>query len=148
MKKTKSRRDHSSREDANSHARRVVDPGVTEEKGGGMETEEELFLQEVKKKYKEKDERGIPMSVREQYWSKMDELKEEIRQKAHQKKLGQVLLEKKLVSDDQLKEALTDQAEKREDKLIGEVLVEKGLITEEQLEEAIKAQVEESRKKN
>ena len=101
----------------------------------------ELKLQELQEEYKEKDQIGIPMSVRERYWNRMDELKEKVREKAHEKKLGQVLLEKKLVENEDLQRALTDQAESREDKLIGEVLLEKGLITEKQLREAIRDQV-------
>lgn len=110
--------------------------------------QEEAKLEELKEEYKRKDEMGIPMSVREQYWRKMDELKEKIRKKAHEKKLGQVLLEEKLVKDEELKEALTEQANSREDKLIGEVLLEKDLITRDQLEEAIREQVNPNDKKN
>lgn len=109
-----------------------------------MEEAHELKLREVKEEYQRKDEQGIPMSIRERYWDRMEELRERIRDKAHKKKLGQVLLEKRLVDDDQLKEALTEQTEGREDKLIGEVLVEKDLITEEQLEEALEEQLKEN----
>ncbi|MBS3788651.1 hypothetical protein KGY79_10710 [Candidatus Bipolaricaulota bacterium] len=101
----------------------------------------ETKLEELKEEYKKKDEMGIPMSVREEYRRRMDQLKGELREKAHKKKLGQLLLEKKLVSDEDLREALTEQTQSREDKLIGEVLLDKGLITRDQLEEAIKEQV-------
>lgn len=104
--------------------------------------QKELELKDVQEEYKKKDQIGIPMSVRERYWNRMDELKEEVREKAHEKKLGHVLLEKKLVENEDLQKALTDQAQSREDKLIGEVLLEKGLITEKQLREAIRDQVE------
>ncbi len=106
-----------------------------------MEKEAELKFQEVLEEYERKDEMGIPMSIRENYWNKMEELKEKIRKKKHQKKLGRVLLEKKLLSDEELQKALTKQAQSRDDKLIGEVLLEEGLITEEQLERAVKEQV-------
>lgn len=108
----------------------------------------ESKLEQLREEYEYKDEMGIPMSVREQYWRRMDELKEKIRKKAHETKLGQVLLEKKLVKDDELKEALTEQADSREDKLIGEVLLEKGLITRDELEEAIREQVNPNDDKN
>lgn len=106
-----------------------------------MEKEAELKFQEVLREYEKKNEMGIPMSVRENYCDRLKELKEKIRKKAHEKKLGQVLLEKKLISDEDLREALTQQAKSREDKLIGEALLEKELITEEQLELAIKEQL-------
>lgn len=109
-----------------------------------MEKRPELKLQEVKEEYKEKDELGIPMSVRETYWRRLEKLRKEVRKKEHRKKLGQILLEKKLLSDEELREALTEQTESREDKLIGDVLLERGLITEEQLEKAIEEQVQKS----
>ncbi len=109
-------------------------------KGKVMETEE-IKLVELKQEYEKKDEMGIPMSVREQYWRQMEELKERLTNKAHQKKLGQLLLEKKLVSDEDLREALTEQSQTDEVKLIGEVLLNKGLITRDRLEEAIEEQV-------
>ena len=103
--------------------------------------EVETKLEELKQEYKKKDEMGIPMSVREQYKNEMDQLKGKLKKKVHQKKLGQILLEKKLVSDEDLREALTEQTQSREDKLIGEVLLEQGLISRDQLEEAIQEQV-------
>lgn len=101
----------------------------------------ETKLEELKQEYERKDKMGIPMSVREQYWKKMDKLKEKLRNKAHRKKLGQLLLEKKLVSDKDLRQALTEQSQTDEDKLIGEVLIDKDLISRDQLEEAIEEQV-------
>ena len=106
-----------------------------------MEIQPELKLQRVQEEYYRKDRMGIPMSVRESYWTRISKLKEKVREKAHREKLGQILLEKKLVTDDQLKEALTEQTEKGKDKLIGEVLLEKGLIDEKQLKEVVKEQV-------
>ena len=104
----------------------------------------ELKLEKLKEEYRRKDERGVPMSIREQYWKKMASLKEKLQEKDHEKKLGQVLLEKKFVDDNQLKEALNEQAESREDELIGEVMLKKDLITEKQLKHAIRDQVEQN----
>lgn len=101
----------------------------------------ETKLEELKQEYERKDEMGIPMSVREQYWNKMDKLREKLKKKAHRKKLGQLLLEKKLVSNQDLRQALTEQSQTDEDKLIGEVLIDKDLITRTQLEQAISEQV-------
>ena len=102
----------------------------------------EVKLEELQEEYERKDEVGIPMSIRERYWKKMAALKQEVRDRVHRKKLGQVLLEKKILTDEQLKDALTEQAESREDQLIGEVLLEEGLISQEELRKAVEAQVD------
>ena len=109
--------------------------------------QEEIKLEELQEEYREQDRRGIPMSVREQYWNKLDELKEEVRAKAHRKALGQVLLEKELLTDEEIQDALTEQDNSREDRLIGEVLLEKGLIDKEELRDAVKEQVKKEKTK-
>ncbi len=101
----------------------------------------EIKFERLKAEYERKDEMGIPMSVRKQYSRKIGELKSKLKNRAHQKKLGRILLEKKLVSEEKLGKALTEQAESKEDKLIGEILLDQGLITREELEEAIGEQV-------
>jgi len=61
-----------------------------------------------------------------------------IRKKTNNKKLGEVLIERGLITDDQLQEALTDQ--KTQGGLLGQILVKKKFITEESITCAIAVQ--------
>jgi len=54
------------------------------------------------------------------------------------KELGQILLEKGLITIEQLEEALTEQA--RTKKFLGEILIEKNFVTKEQILEALTEQ--------
>jgi len=55
-------------------------------------------------------------------------------------RIGDLLIEKGVISEDQLKEALNEQ--KTRSKRIGDLLIERGLITDEQLKEALRYQKE------
>ncbi|MBN1913190.1 MAG: chemotaxis protein CheA [Candidatus Omnitrophica bacterium] len=58
----------------------------------------------------------------------------------NQKRLGDILVEKHIISEDELSEALVHQIEVRPDKKIGEILVEKGAATKTQVERGLKEQ--------
>ena len=102
----------------------------------------EMKLQELQEEYRRKDERGIPMSIRERYLERLEKLKEEVRDRKHYKRLGQILVEENDMTKNQLRRALEKQAEAREDKLLGEVMIEEGYLDLEKLERAIRKQLE------
>mgnify|MGYP000199753304 CR=1 FL=1 len=106
--------------------------------------EPEIELLELQKEYREKDERGMPMSVRERYRERLEKLKDKAKNTARESKLGQILLEKGLISEEQLESALTQQEESRDDNLLGEILIEKGFLQWEELRAALQKQVKAS----
>lgn len=62
-----------------------------------------------------------------------------------EKKIGTILKEEKIISEEQLQESLQRQKEKA--KLLGEILIEAGYVTPEQLEYALNIQRENREKK-
>ena len=106
--------------------------------------EPEIELLELQKEYREKDERGMPMSVRERYKERLDKLKEKARNATRESKLGRIMVEEEMISEEQLERALTKQNDTRDDILLGKILVDKGFLEWEELRKGLQKQVEES----
>lgn len=102
----------------------------------------EIALLELQKEYREKDERGMPMSVRERYKDRLEKQKEKARNTTRESKLGQILVEEGLISEEQLERALTKQNDARDDNLLGDILVDEGFLERKDLRAAMEKQVE------
>jgi hypothetical protein len=103
--------------------------------------EPEIELLNLQKEYRKKDEIGMPMSIRERYRSRLEKLKEKVRNKAQKKKLGQLLVDEGAISSEQLEWALAEQDDLRDDKLLGEILIDNGFLEWKELREGLEKQV-------
>jgi hypothetical protein len=105
-----------------------------------------LAFEEVREEYRRKDERGIPMSVRERYENELTEMRHKIREsnRSRGKRLGEMLVGMGVLDQEELEHGLTEQQQRGKGELLGEVLVALGLIKEEALLSALRMQVSEN----
>jgi len=106
-----------------------------------------LEFEEVRKEYAIEDARGIPMSVREWYDKALEQMRQRIREArngAKGKRLGELLVEQRVLDQEQLQQALAEQRQRGKGELLGEVLTTLGLIEEETLLSALRTQASEN----
>ena len=105
-----------------------------------------LAFEEVREEYGRKDERGIPMSVRERYENELREIRHQIRgsNRSGGKRLGEMLVGMGALEQEELERGLTEQQRKGKGELLGEVLVALGIIKKEALLSALRMQVSEN----
>lgn len=105
-----------------------------------------LAFEEVREEYRRKDERGIPMSVRERYEKELVEMRHQIREtnRSGGKKLGEMLVGMGVLDQEELEHGLIEQQRRGKGELLGEVLVALGTIKKEALLSALRMQVSEN----
>ena len=101
-----------------------------------------LAFEEVREEYRRKDERGIPMSVRELYENELTEMRHQIRgsNRSRGKRLGEMLVGMGVLGQEELERGLTEQQQRGKGELLGEVLLTLGLIKKETLLSALQIQ--------
>ena len=103
-----------------------------------------LELERVKEEYARLERRGIPMSVREWYERKLAELRRHIREERRGspgKRLGELLMERGLLTEEELRKALFLQQTRGRNELLGEILLSLGIVQREVLSDVLREQM-------
>ena len=100
-----------------------------------------LELERGKEKYVRLERRGIPMSVREWYKRKLEQMRAELRKVPSRCPIGQILLEMGAVDEGQLEQALAKQRAEEGRRLLGEILIELGWADEGTIRRAVARQM-------
>jgi len=103
----------------------------------------ELEYEHLYREYLDQARRGIPMSVREWYEQKLNQIRLELSKIAHTRPLGEVLIEMGALDEGKLAQALSEQRTEGRRRLLGEILVAHGWVDEETLSQALRVQVSE-----
>ena len=99
-----------------------------------------LELERVKEGYARLERRGIPMSVREWYERKLEQIRAELRKIHSRRPIGQILLDMGAVDEEQLKQALAKQQAEGGHRLLGEILIDLGWADEGTVRRAVARQ--------
>ncbi|MGC9530196.1 MAG: hypothetical protein ACP5G2_06295 [Candidatus Bipolaricaulaceae bacterium] len=99
-----------------------------------------LRYERVREEYRAQERRGIPMSVREWYERKLQQMRAELRESRRGRPIGQILLEMGAVDPERLEQALAKQRAEGERRLLGEILIEEGWADEGAIRRAVARQ--------
>jgi len=101
----------------------------------------ELEYERLYREYLAQARRGIPMSVREWYEQKLNQIRSELSKMAHARPLGEILIEMGALDEGKLAQALSEQRTEGRQRLLGEILVAHGWVDEATLSQALRVQV-------